>query len=73
MKYTGSTPMPDIILVDDPSWHSVPISALNENIIRVLRDVWKVDGHFVMFKSELTFVSICLHTRGYKCAILNFE
>ncbi len=73
MKYTGSTPMPDIILLDDGGWHSVPIIALNENIIKILRDVWKEDGHFVMFKSELTHVSICLHTRGIKCVILYFE
>jgi hypothetical protein len=65
--------MPDIILVDDPSWHSVPVSCLHSNIQKVLKDIWKHDSIHVMFKSELSRVTLCLHTRGYKCALLYFE
>jgi len=73
MEYKGSTPMPDINLLDDAGWHSFPINALHTNIQKVLRDVWKEEGYHTMVKGELSRLTICLHTRGYKCALLYFE
>jgi hypothetical protein len=73
MKYTGSTPMPDIIIVDDSAWHSVPIACLNENIQQVLGNKWKQTSKYVMMKSELNRITLCLHDRGQKCVLLYFE
>lgn len=72
MKYTGSTPMPNIDLTN-AGWISVPIACLHSNIQEVLRNIWKEEGKFVMFNAELSRIAICLHTRGSSCAILYFE
>ena len=72
MKYTGSIPMPDISLVDDNKWHAVPVSCLNEVIQKTLKDMWKHEGNYVMFKSESSYVTICLN-RGVRSALLCFE
>jgi hypothetical protein len=72
VEYKGSTPMPDISLVDDYKWRSVPISCLNEVIQKTLKDIWKEEGKFVMLRSELTCVTLCLN-RGVKSVLLYFE
>lgn len=73
MRYTGSTPMPDISIVDDPKWHAVPIACLHPNIQDILRNKWMETGKYVMLSSELSRITLCLHDRGYKCVLLYFE
>ena len=72
VEYKGSTPMPDISLVGDSKWHAVPISCLNEVIQKTLKDIWKEENKYVMLRSELTCVTLCLN-RGIKSVLLYFE
>jgi hypothetical protein len=71
MKYTGNTPMPDIILTDDINWSAIRIKALHPVIQDKIKQ-WNFDGKFVMINTS-TDVAICLHTIGTKCVILYFE
>lgn len=71
MKHNNTIPFSSIDIVLTESYHSILLDALHPNIQEKVLSL-KPESRYVMIKSDIGYVSICLHMENSKALVLIF-